>query len=136
MEDCVFCKIISGEIPSSKVYEDAEVVGFLDITPVNKGHTLIIPKKHSPNMLQDSAEDLHACINAIQKVALAIIRATGAEGINLMNNTNKAAGQAVFHTHFHLIPRFPGDGLKHWPQGHYDAGEAERIKEGIVSALR
>lgn len=134
-ENCIFCKIISGDIPAAKVYEDDLVIAFLDIMPVSKGHTLVVPKNHSRNMLDDDDDDLKKCIHAVKKVAPAIIRATGADGFNLGANTEKAAGQAVFHTHFHVIPRFVNDGLKHWPGGKYENGEMEAVKNSIIDKL-
>lgn len=135
MEDCIFCKIIKGDIPSAKVYEDDRVMAFLDIGPANKGHTLVVPKKHSKNILEDDLEDLNACMNTVQKVAMAIIRAVNAGGFNLITNTNKTAGQVISHTHFHIIPRFENDGLKHWPQGKYKDGEMEEIQKKIVENI-
>ena len=131
MEDCIFCKILEGEIPSAKVYEDDRVMAFLDIGPANKGHTLVVPKKHSKNILEDDLEDLNACMNTVQKVAMSIIRAVNAGGFNLIVNTNKTAGQVISHTHFHIIPRFKNDGLKHWPQGKYEEGEMASIQKKI-----
>jgi histidine triad (HIT) family protein len=131
MEDCIFCKIIRGEIPSSKVYEDEKTFAFLDISPINIGHTLIVPKKHSKNMLEDGDDDLKACIHAAKKVAKAVVKAVGADGFNLGVNTNEAAGQAVFHTHFHIIPRFSDDGLKHWPGKKADLDEMKKIQTNI-----
>jgi histidine triad (HIT) family protein len=113
--DCIFCKIASKEIPADVIYENEDVLAFLDIRPISKGHSLLIPKKHSADMLSAEAEDLSALINNVKEVAAGIIRATGAAGFNLGVNTGEAAGQVVFHTHFHIIPRFSGDGLKHWP---------------------
>ena len=135
MEECLFCKIIAGKIPCSKVYEDERVIGFLDIFPVNKGHTLIVPKKHSEDMLSDSDEDLKSMMIVARKVAKSIMATTGADGINLIGNTKKAAGQVVFHTHMHLIPRYLNDGLKHWPQGKYNEGEAAPLASKIAAGL-
>lgn len=133
--DCIFCKIISGEIPSSKVYEDDTVLAFLDINPVNKGHSLVIPKKHSANLLEDDIGDLTNCMSAIQKVARATMAAVNADGFNLMANTKPVAGQIVFHTHFHIVPRFEGDGLRHWPGIQIEDKERDAIRESIVNNL-
>lgn len=137
--DCVFCKIINGEIPSAKIYENNKVIAFLDISPVNKGHTLVVPKKHSENLLEDNDEDLKECIILIKKLSKAIIKAINAEGINVISNIKPAAGQVIMHTHFHLIPRFKNDGLKHWPQGSYNENEmiAYKIKisENLINNL-
>ncbi|MEM3373651.1 MAG: HIT family protein [Candidatus Woesearchaeota archaeon] len=133
--DCVFCKIIENKIPSSKIYEDDSVIAFLDIAPVHKGHTLVVPKKHSENMLKDDDEDLKKCIVVSKRLANAILKATNADGINLIINTMPAAGQVVMHTHFHLIPRYKNDGLKHWPQGKYENNEMESIKKRILELM-
>lgn len=131
MNDCIFCKIIKGEVPAQKVYEDNYVVAFLDITPINKGHTLVVPKHHCVNLLDMREEDVVACAKALQKVAKAVKAGVNAEGVNVGMNNEKAAGQYVFHAHFHVIPRFSHDGLKHWPGGKYSAGEADKIAEEI-----
>lgn len=113
MSDCIFCKIIAGDIPASKVYEDENVVAFLDITQVTHGHTLVIPKTHVRNLLdmpQEVAEKLFACV---PQIAQGLKKATGASGINLVNNNEEVAGQTVFHAHLHLLPRYSAeDGLK------------------------
>jgi len=134
-ENCIFCKIIKGDIPAAKVYEDEKTLAFLDIAPVNKGHTLVIPKKHSKNLLEDDMDDLDICMKTIKKVAKAVMGATGADGFNLGANTNSAAGQVVFHTHFHIIPRFEDDGLRHWPQGKYDEMEMDSFQEKIKESI-
>ncbi len=131
MTDCIFCKIVKGEIPCQKVYEDKDVIAFLDIAPVNKGHTLVVPKHHCVNLLDMPEKDLVACAKVLQKVALAVKEGVKAEGINLGMNNEKAAGQYVFHAHFHIIPRFSHDGLKHWPNGKYSSGEADSVAESI-----
>ena len=134
-ENCIFCKIIKGDIPAAKVYEDEKTLAFLDIAPVNKGHTLVIPKKHSKNLLEDDMDDLDICMKTIKKVAKAVMGATGADGFNLGANTNSAAGQVVFHTHFHIIPRFEDDGLRHWSQGKYDEMEMDSFQEKIKESI-
>ncbi|MFC1686308.1 HIT family protein [Nanoarchaeota archaeon] len=106
MEDCIFCQIIKGEIPSDKIYEDDKVFAFLDLNPADAGHTLVIPKKHSKNILETSKEDLNAIIETSQMLAGKIMKALGAKGFNIFVNTNKEAGQLVFHTHFHIVPRY------------------------------
>lgn len=133
--DCIFCKIIAGEIPSSKVYEDDKVYAFLDIAPITPGHTLVIPKRHSTNLYDVPAEDLHATADACQRMAKALKAGLGCDGVNLGMNNEKAAGQLVPHTHFHLIPRREGDGLTHWPGGKYAPGEEQALIEKITQAL-
>ena len=135
MEDCLFCKIIKGEIPCNKIYENDKVFAFLDIAPVNKGHALVIPKEHHKDLL-DMPDDILAEVAIIsKKVAKAVIEATNADGFNIGKNNGKAAGQVIFHSHMHIIPRFENDGFKHWPQGKYEEGEAEKILESIKEKL-
>ena len=113
MSDCIFCQIVTGQIPSSKVYEDEEVLAFLDITQVTKGHTLVIPKKHYRNMLEMDAEAASSLFARVPKIAKQLQEKLGSSGINIINNNEEAAGQTVFHTHVHLLPRFDAtDGLK------------------------
>ena len=113
MSDCIFCQIVSGQIPSSKVYEDEEVLAFLDITQVTKGHTLVIPKKPYRNMLEMDAEAASSLFARVPKIAKQLQEKLGASGVNIINNNEEAAGQTVFHTHVHLLPRFDAtDGLK------------------------
>ena len=109
MNDCLFCKIIKGEIPSHKIYEDADTFAFLDIGPVSKGHTLIIPKNHAENLTAGSEEDALALMRTLKKLAPVITEALGATGYNLGMNHGADAGQDVFHTHIHLMPRYVGD---------------------------
>jgi histidine triad (HIT) family protein len=134
-ENCIFCKIIDGKIPSAKVYEDEKVFAFLDIMPINRGHTLVVPKNHSKNILEDDDKDIDACMKIVKKVGNGLMKAMEAQGFNIGVNTEKAAGQAVFHTHFHVIPRFENDGLHHWPGGKYQDGEMEKVRKSIVSSL-
>jgi histidine triad (HIT) family protein len=113
--DCVFCKIVSGEIPADKIYEDENVLAFMDIRPVSRGHALVIPKKHSADITETDDKDLHFTIEAARKVAIAIEKAMNAEGFTISTNRGEAAGQTVFHLHFHVIPRYRKDGLPPWP---------------------
>ncbi|KSW12051.1 diadenosine tetraphosphate hydrolase [Pyrodictium occultum] len=111
-EDCVFCKIIRGELPSAKVYEDENVVAFLDIYPINPGHTLVVPKRHVERLEQLSDEEAAALIRVVKKLAPRIVEAVGAQGYNVVANNGRAAGQVIFHVHFHIVPRFEGDGCQ------------------------
>lgn len=135
--DCIFCKIVAGEIPCARIFESETCLGFLDIAPVNKGHALILPKAHHPT-LWDTPDALGEDIfGAMSRVATAIRHATGAHGLNVMQNNLEAAGQVVPHLHFHLIPRFEGDGLQLWSQGAYeDGGEMNALAESIRKALK
>lgn len=125
-EDCVFCRIADGRIPAAKVYEDENVAAFLDLSPVNPGHTLVIPKKHCKDILDFPCELAPAVCAAVQKIAGALISATGAKGVNVLQNNGIAAGQSVFHIHWHIIPRYEGDGLELWHQNPYPSPEAMR----------
>ncbi|MGT2906723.1 HIT family protein [Streptococcus dentiloxodontae] len=112
MTDCLFCKIIAGEIPSSKVYEDEQVLAFLDISQATKGHTLIIPKEHVRNVLDMSTQTAELLFSRVPKIARAVQKATQAVGMNILNNNEEIAGQTVFHAHVHLIPRYgKSDGI-------------------------
>ncbi len=131
MSDCIFCKIIAGDIPSYKVYEDNNVLAFLDIAPINYGHTLVIPKKHYAN-LEEIPEDLLCKVTkAVKKVGKAIKEGLGVNGYNVGENNNPVAGQIVPHIHFHIIPRKENDGLTMWPQKKYADDEAEEVLEKI-----
>lgn len=134
-EACIFCKIIKGEIPSAKVYEDEKVFAFLDIAPIQKGHTLVIPKEHAKDIHSVSEESVQNIGVALKKVADAVKNGTGCGGINIMQSNGLAAGQAVWHLHFHIIPRFDDDGLPMWPQGKYEKGEMAEFQQKIASRL-
>ncbi len=135
MTDCIFCKIIAEEIPCFKIYENDKVLAFLDIMPVNKGHVLVIPKEHKET-ISDLSEDIFKEMMAItQKIAKAIIKGVNADGFNININNKEAAGQVIMHAHLHIVPRSKGDGLKLWPGGSYEEGEAEKVKQDIVKFL-
>jgi len=110
----LFKKIIAGEIPCEKIYEDDVAFAFLDINPVNPGHTVVIPKVWSSGLLDTDPEILKQLAVAIQRVAHALKQATNCEGINIIQNDGQAAGQVIFHLHFHVIPRFLNDGYEVW----------------------
>ncbi|PQD95522.1 HIT family protein [Pradoshia eiseniae] len=112
MSDCIFCKIINGDIPSSKVYEDEHVLAFLDISQVTKGHTLVIPKIHKENVYELTPEIAAHVFEAVPKIARAIKQEFNPIGMNVLNNNGEHAGQSVFHFHIHLLPRYgEGDGF-------------------------
>lgn len=127
MNECIFCKIVKGEIPADKVYEDENFLAFLDIKPNNPGHALIIPKAHYENLYKIPDEVLSAIAPLIKKISIAVKKGTNADGINIGMNNDPAAGQIVPHAHFHIIPRFADDGLKHW-QGKPCANKEEVVK--------
>ncbi|WP_335872021.1 HIT family protein [Bacillus sp. 2205SS5-2] len=106
MSDCIFCKILAGEIPSAKVYEDEHVYAFLDISQVTKGHTLVIPKIHKENVYELTGEIAAHLFQVVPEIAKGIKEAYNPVGLNILNNNGKEAGQAVFHYHLHLLPRY------------------------------
>ena len=109
---CVFCKIIAGEIPSSKVYEDDSVLAILDLSQAQKGHTLVMPKKHFDTFLDADKETVNHVFEVTQNLANKIKKALNADGVNVLNNSYEAAGQTVMHMHVHIIPRYKNDDLK------------------------
>ncbi len=108
--DCVFCKIVHGELSAYRIFEDSETLAFLDIHPMTDGHTLVIPKQHAERLSELPPELVGKLFQTVQKVSAQIVRALGAPGLNIGFNDGRAAGQAVPHLHVHIIPRFPGDG--------------------------
>lgn len=129
--ECIFCKIIAGEIPSYKVYEDESVLAFLDINPVNAGHTLVVPKKHLINIEEADEQVLCQLIKIVKKVGLSLKHNLGVAGYNIGVNNDSAAGQIVPHLHIHVITRINGDDLKLWPQKKYEVGQAEEVLKKI-----
>ena len=126
MEDCIFCKMIEGKIPCTKVYENESVLAFLDIHPVNKGHTLVIPKKHSKNIYETRDEILSEMILVAKKISTAIKASLKADGVNVIINNDTSGGQVIFHIHIHIIPRIENDGLAPWLRGKDYEGEEEK----------
>ena len=104
--NCVFCAIAAGEIPSFKIYEDDLVLAYLDINPFTEGHTLVIPKAHSEGLLDTPADQLGEIVARVQKVAAHLKKALPCEGFNILQNNGEAAGQTVKHLHFHIVPRY------------------------------
>lgn len=127
-EECIFCKIVKGEIPSTKLYEDENVLGFLDIAPAAKGHALVIPKKHYATLLDMPHEELKNVAEAVQKIAAAtMVALPGVEGFNVLQSNNEVAGQVISHVHFHIIPRHKEDKINFaWEHG---KAEAEELKK-------
>jgi histidine triad (HIT) family protein len=109
--DCIFCGIAQGKLPSAKVYEDEFQLAFLDLFPVSKGHTLLIPKQHTRNLFDFDSETAQLVYPTLIKLAKAIKAATGCVGLNIVQNNEAVAGQIVFHSHIHLIPRYEDDGI-------------------------
>lgn len=104
--DCLFCSIVAGDIPSTRVYEDEATYAFMDIAPASEGHLIVVPKRHSTDVLDIAAEDLHAVVDTGQRLARRVTDVLGADGVNLLNNRGEHAWQTVFHFHLHVIPRY------------------------------
>ena len=110
--DCLFCKIVAGDLPARIVDSDDRTVSFMDINPATKGHALVIPREHAPDLLSVPQEDLDACMRAAQRLARKAKERLGADGINLLNSCGPAAWQTVFHFHVHVVPRYDDDPLE------------------------
>jgi histidine triad (HIT) family protein len=111
-DDCIFCKIVAGELPSERIDEDEHTVAFLDINPWVRGHALVIPRNHSRNLYEVPEEDLAHAASAAKRLAVTMRDRLGADGVNLLNCCERAAWQTVFHFHVHVIPRLKGDPLR------------------------
>lgn len=135
--DCLFCKIIAGDIPCHEVYRDHRVLAFLDIGPLSRGHLLVIPLNHATRLEELSDEDAAACASVLPRLARAVIRVTGTSDYNILQNNGKAAHQVVGHVHFHLIPKPSSDAglVIQWPAGKLEPAEAAELRQSIVDAL-
>ncbi len=130
VDSCIFCKIAGKEVPSSLVYEDETALAFLDIRPLNEGHTLVIPKEHYENIF-DIPQELISYIHGVTKrVAIAVEKATQADGISIIQQNGKAAGQDIFHLHVHIIPRYEGQKMPRLSE----ISEADREKLSQTAA--
>ena len=140
MSDCIFCKIIDGDIPSSKVYEDDHVLAFLDISQVTKGHTLVIPKTHKKDVHELTPEIAANLFSVVPKITNAMKETYDLKGVNLLNNNGEFAGQSVFHFHLHILPRHgEQDGFKPTWDLNNDAYTSDQLKEiasGIASLIK
>lgn len=135
--NCIFCKIVAGEIPATKVYEDAEVLAFMDIGPIIKGHTLVIPKQHFDPITATPEPVLAKLMTVVKKIAAAQMNGLKADGVNVMQTNGAAAGQVVPHIHFHVIPRYTTDGHRwNWAAKKYDdPAEMQKLAAAIKAAL-
>jgi histidine triad (HIT) family protein len=132
-EKTIFEKIVSGEIPSNKVYEDEDIFAFLDIKPYSPGHTLVIPKKSYKDIFEIPEEILNKLFQAVKKISVAVKSSTEADAIKITMNNGKAAGQIVFHSHVHVVPKFDN---KKFPEGYkYEEEEADSIAKKIQSEI-
>ena len=136
MEDTIFMKIIRREVPADIVYEDDDTLAFLDVKPAVPGHTLVIPKKPIRNIFDADDATLAAVMSTVRKIAPAVRDAVGAHGVHINSNHEAAAGQIVFHLHFHIIPRHSRDEFHFWPQNDYPEGDAASIAEKIRAGIK
>ena len=135
-DDCIFCKIANGAIPSATVYEDEAFRVILDIAPAAKGHALILPKEHYDNLWELGEEESLKVMSIAAKVSAAQKKALGCDGVNILQNNGVAAGQTVFHFHMHLIPRYDNDNVMiPWNTLSYEDGEAAKVCEQIKVAM-
>ncbi len=134
--DCIFCKIIAGEIPSATVYEDDYYKAIMDISPAAKGHIVILAKNHCANLFELDDESAAKGLIVARTLATAMKNELGCDGINLLQNNGEAAGQTVFHYHMHLIPRYNGDSIAMtWSHGKYEIGEMADLAAAIKERL-
>ena len=131
-DDCLFCKIVAGKIPAEKIYEDEDILAFMDIGPISDGHSLVIPKHHCEWLHECPPEVLSKVASQLGKIAGAVSSAMNSDGYNILCNNGRAAGQLVKHLHFHIIPRNVSDGVfNRWPSYKYEDGKIEEISAEI-----
>jgi histidine triad (HIT) family protein len=133
-KDCLFCKIISGQIPSKKVFENEEVFAFLDIFPIASGHTVVVPKNHCMNLLDFPENEISPFFSALKQIAGMLKNKLGADGFNIIQNNFPAAGQVIPHYHYHIIPRREGDNAIHFKQK--AAKEEDSVLDAILAKLK
>lgn len=134
---CVFCKIIVGQIPCMRVFEDDAALVFLDIGPLAEGHLLMVPKQHVERLDQMSPEQIMAVTRHLPMLGRALMKAVGAVAYNILQNNGRESGQEVPHVHFHIIPRKAGDGLGYrWNASKYAPGRAEKVRDLLLAALK
>jgi histidine triad (HIT) family protein len=130
--DCIFCKIVAGELPAQIIDQDERTIAFMDISPATRGHALVVPRQHARDLLEIEREDLEATIRAAQRLARTVSERLGADGVNLLNSCGSVAWQTVFHFHVHVIPRYAGDPLRlPWTPAPGDAAEIAKTAEEL-----
>lgn len=135
-KDCIFCKIVRGEIPSFKLYEDDKTLAFMDINPINPGHALIVPKHHAPNIFETPDDWLAAAMVTTRRVARGVETALKPHGMNIVQANGPGAAQSVFHLHIHVVPRAKDDGIKmNWGINPGNMDEIKALAEKIKAAL-
>ena len=134
---CIFCKIVAGEIPAVTVLQDAAAVAFMDVGPLAEGHLLLIPPRHYQTIDQMPADEAAGMLRHLPTLVRAVREATGCEGVNVLQNNGRVAHQVVDHVHVHVIPRNTGDAFDfNWPSGQYPHDRIEQLAEAIRSAIR
>ena len=135
-ENCIFCKLANGDIPTATVYEDEYLRAIMDAAPANKGHIIILPKSHAANIYELEDEYVSRTFVLAKKLAVALKKLTGCDGVNILQNNGGAAGQTVFHFHVHVIPRFKDDDCTIvWKPTSYEDGEASEVAKKIAELL-
>ncbi|MCH5273266.1 MAG: HIT family protein [Lachnospiraceae bacterium] len=136
MENCIFCKIVNGDIPSAVVYEDENFRAIMDIAPAAKGHVILLSKAHMKDLTEADDAVLSAALPVVKRISNAIKKTLSCDGINVLQNNGTAAGQSVFHLHIHMIPRYDNDGVTvPWEQKSYADGEAAELAKKIAANL-
>jgi histidine triad (HIT) family protein len=135
-KNCIFCKIVAGDIPCVRILEDEHALAFMDIGPLAEGHVLLVPRKHWKTIDEMAPEEAAALLKHLPPLVKAVQVATGCQGVNLLQNNGKAAHQEVPHVHFHIIPRNEGDAFHfNWPARKYESGRMEALQKRIREAL-
>ena len=135
-ENCIFCKLANGDIPTATVYEDEYLRAIMDAAPANKGHIIILPKSHAADIYELNDEYVSRAFVLAKKLAVALKKLTGCDGVNILQNNGEAAGQTVFHFHVHVIPRFKDDDCTIvWRPTSYEDGEASEVAKKIAELL-
>lgn len=135
-ENCIFCKLANGDIPTATVYEDEYLRAIMDAAPANKGHIIILPKSHAANIYELEDEYVSRAFVLAKKLAVTLKKLTGCDGMNILQNNGEAAGQTVFHFHVHVIPRFKDDDCTIvWKPTSYEDGEASEVAKKIAELL-
>ncbi|HKL80093.1 MAG TPA: HIT family protein [Mobilitalea sp.] len=136
MDNCIFCKIIAGEIVSATVYEDEDFKAIMDISPAAKGHVILLAKRHAANLYELDEATAEKVLKVAQKIARAMQEELSCDGLNLLQNNGESAGQTIFHFHMHIIPRFVNDQVNMtWTHGEYAEGEASKVAEAIAKYI-
>lgn len=134
--DCIFCRIVKGELPAYKVYEDDYVLAILDIAPVNPGHILVMPKRCMADLEEIDEVQLCYVMRLVKKIGSVLMKELHVKGYNVIINNGSVAGQLIEHFHCHVIPRLPEDGLKPWPQKSYKDDEAKKMSARLAEAFK